>query len=346
MTKQNKHNGSKQKPAKKVAVKTQRKTAEPRRQANSSQATLLSGSEVMLNLHNEHKYISKLLDLFSEELQEFEIHSLPDYNILFEIVSYLHNVSDHSHHPREDIIFKKLSNLDEDFRQECESLIIRHESLEQKTAALLESLKILSKNKKSESVENIQFRCKDFLNAQRAHMDTEESKIFPRIMEVFSHEDWQAILPDIQPQHDPMFGDRVERRYRHLYDYLSERMELAADEFTLAEFIGLNTFTETLGAFSTSVSDISHSFKSYGRKAVQNDTLAYRQLWRSGTRKPQDYMSVTVDCMLNSFDTWADCMRDVGVILRQTRGQIAEPYQTRTRLYHDMHEHQSLKATE
>jgi len=328
--------------AKKTTVAKRSPVSRPRKQ----QPALLSGSEVMLNLHNEHKYISKLLDLFSEELQEYNLHSLPDYNILYEIVNYLHTVADRTHHPRENIIFKKLSELDEDYRRESESQIMKHESLEQKTASLLDSLKILTKDKKSESVENFQYRCEEFLKAQRAHLDVEESKIFPRIVEIFSDDDWQEILPDIQPKHDPVFGEKVERPYRELYRHLSERMERAAEEFTLAEFIGLNTFTETVGAISTSSSNIVSIFRNHGRKAVQHDMVAFRRLWRSRSRKPQDYLSVSVDCMLNNFDTWAECMREMGTILRQTRTQIAEPYHSRIRLYHDIQQdnHQEVPA--
>jgi hypothetical protein len=93
---------------------------------------------------------------------------------------------------------------------------------------------------------------------------------------------------------------------------------------------------ENIGAIATYSNSIGKVLSQHFRHAYKGNVVAYRKLWRAKSRNATDYISVTVDCVLNNYDTCTDAMRDVGKILRKARTQIAEPYTSRLRIYHDM----------
>ena len=296
---------------------------------------LLSAPEIMLHLHNEHKYMTKLLNVLNEQLVMVNVGQIPDFRIMYEVAHYLSTFSDVTHHPHEDIIYRKLADRDSTIKGEVENLLIEHESTSKKTDSLLNSLKDALNNPTFEAAERLRFRCEDYIATLNNHMDLEESLVFPRIREVLTDDDWTDIINEIQPQHDPLFGKTVEKRYEELFDAITSEVERAAEEFTLAEFVGLNATMENIGVIATYTNRIGSIVNQRVRQAYKGNAVAFRKLRRASSTSPRDYVSVTVDCMLNNFDTYTDTLRDIGRVLRKARSQIAEPYSSRLRIYHD-----------
>jgi len=296
---------------------------------------LLSAPEIMLHLHNEHKYMTKLLNVLNEQLVMVNVGQIPDFGMMYEVAHYLSTFSDATHHPHEDVIYKKLALRDSSIKGEVENLLIEHESTSKKTESLLGSLRKAVENPSFEAAERLRFRCEDYIETLNNHMDLEESLVFPRIREVLTEEDWTDIINEIQPGNDPLFGKTVEKRYEELFDAISSEVERATEEFTLAEFIGLNATMENIGVIATYSNRIGGIVNQRFRQAYRGNGVAFRKLRRASTSKPSDYISVTVDCFLNNFDTYTDTLRDIGRVLRKARTQIAEPYSSRLRIYHD-----------
>jgi len=296
---------------------------------------LLTAPQIMLHLHNEHKYMTKLLNILNEQLEMVKVGQIPDFNIMYEVAHYLNTFSDVSHHPHEDVIYKKLSQRDASIKGEVENLLIEHESTSKKTESLMQSLKEALEAPSFELAESLQFRCEDYVSTLNNHMDLEESLVFPRIREVLTEEDWADIINEIQPDNDPLFGKKVEQRYQELFEAISGEVERATEEFTLAEFIGLNATMENIGVIATYTNSITKIIGQRFQQARKGNAVAFRTLRKAHGTKPRDYVSVTVDCVLNNFDTYTDTLRDIGRVLRKARTQIAEPYSSRLRIYHD-----------
>ena len=55
--------------------------------------------------HAEHEYFSRLLGLLHKQLDVFHGGERPNYELMLDIVGYLRDYSDVSHHPREDVAF-------------------------------------------------------------------------------------------------------------------------------------------------------------------------------------------------------------------------------------------------
>lgn len=297
---------------------------------------MLAAREIMLHLHNEHKYMSKLLNVLREQMELIDEGQTPDLAIMGDVARYLSEYSDISHHPKEDIIYRKLSECDDSHKAEVVNLLIDHEASSKKTETLLASIQQAQRDASKDSLKILRLRCEDYIASMNRHMDQEESQVFPRILEALSENDWIDIISEIQPGHDPLFGRIVEKRYQDLSRAIASEMERAAEDFAMAELVGLGAAMENIGAIATYGNGIAKVVSRHFKQAYKSNVVAYRKLWNAKSRNSADYISVTVDCMLNNYDTCTDAMRDIGKILRKARTQIAEPYTSRLRIYHDM----------
>ncbi|HQQ63456.1 MAG TPA: hemerythrin domain-containing protein [Pseudomonadales bacterium] len=297
---------------------------------------LLGAPHIMLHLHNEHKYMTKLMNVLVEQVGVIDEGGTPDLNIMYDVARYMVEFSDASHHPREDIIYRKLAERDTSNKAEVVNLLIEHESTTKKTDSLLRSIRDALDNPTAEAIQNVRHRCDDYVSSLNTHMDLEESQVFPRILEILTETDWTDIINDIQPASDPLFGKTVEKHYEDLFDVVSREVGKAAEDFTMAELVGLGAVMENIGVIATYGNSIGSIFSRRFKQAYRGNATAYRKLIKARSRSPKDYISVTVDCALNNFDTYTETLRDVGRVLRKARSQIVEPYTSRLRIYHDM----------
>jgi hemerythrin-like domain-containing protein len=304
--------------------------------ARRAATKMLSAREIMLHLHNEHKYITKLLNILREQFELIDKGQLPDLEIMYDIARYMNEYSDTSHHPKEDVIYRKLSESDDSHKYDVVNLLIEHESLSRKTETLLNSIRDSQKNPEKNNLKILRLRCEDYIVSMNGHMDMEESQIFPRVLEVLTENDWIDIINEIQPGADPLFGKNIEKQYQALFHAISMEMERATDDFAMAELVSLGAFMENIGAIATYGNKIGNVVSKRFKQAYKGNAVAFRKLKKAKSKSPGDYVSVTVDCMLNNFDTCTESMRDIGLILRKARAQIAEPYTSRLRIYHDM----------
>jgi hemerythrin-like domain-containing protein len=301
-----------------------------------SPVKLLGAREIMLNLHNEHKYMSKLLNVLREQMELIDKGETPDLAIMADITRYMGEYSDASHHPKEDVIYRKLSESNDANKLDVVSLLIDHEASAKKTETLLRCIHEAQLAATRENLKLLRLRAEDYIATLNRHMDLEESQVFPRVLEALSDEDWADIINEIQPDNDPLFGRIVEQRYHDLHRALASELERAAEDFAMAELVGLGAAMENIGAIATYGNSIGKVVSRHFREAYKGNAVAFRKLRRSKSGNAMDYVSVTIDCMLNNFDTYTDALRDIGRILRKARAQIAEPYTTRLKIYHDM----------
>lgn len=290
----------------------------------------------MLHLHNEHKYMTKLLNILREQVQMIHAGHTPDLAIMADVARYMNEYSDISHHPKEDIIYRKLAERDDSHKAEVVALLIEHEATCKKTESLMDSLRQTQQEPGRENLKNLALRCEDYIATTNSHMDLEESQVFPRVLEVLTDEDWAEIINEIQPGRDPLFGKIVEKRYQDLFHAITSQVERAAEDFTMAELVGLGAAMENIGVIATYSNGIASAVQKRFRQAYRSNAVAYRKLWRAKSSNVGDYIGVTIDCALNNLDTYTEALRDVSRILRKARTQIAEPYTTRLRIYHDM----------
>ena len=69
-------------------------------------------SKVMTRLREEHRSIAKILRALEHQLANFDATEQPDYDVLAAIAGYFLSFPDRCHHPKEDLVYRKMCERD------------------------------------------------------------------------------------------------------------------------------------------------------------------------------------------------------------------------------------------
>ena len=83
-------------------------------------------SDTMLLLHSDHQSMAKLLALLDEQIRVIEDGDSPDYGLLQSMLDYLSAYPDECHHPKEDLVFRKLRARDRAAADSLKNIIDEH----------------------------------------------------------------------------------------------------------------------------------------------------------------------------------------------------------------------------
>jgi hemerythrin-like domain-containing protein len=171
--------------------------------------------EVIRKLREEHKNISRLLDVLEHELGIFDATRQPDYDVLVSIADYFTGFPDRCHHPKEDLIFQRLREIDSAAAASIGNLESEHE----KVSALARKFR--------EAVHNVLREAEmprstfdkvvhHFMRDQRDHLKMEEEHFFPLALEVLTAEDWAEIDAKVSGEDDPLFSKKAAQEFELL----------------------------------------------------------------------------------------------------------------------------------
>jgi hemerythrin-like domain-containing protein len=183
-------------------------------------------STAIAKLHQEHIGITKLLKVLDRQLATFHAGETPDYQIMSDVMHYMIHYPDMSHHPREDVIFKRLKAVDASLLPEIEELLKEHKDLIAKGRDFFETLQLAMDDTAMFSRATLEERADDYITLLRAHMDKEEGKVMPGAEKLLSAADWEAIEAEINEIEDPLFGSTVKEDYVQLFKHITEEAGL------------------------------------------------------------------------------------------------------------------------
>jgi len=177
-------------------------------------------SGMIEKLHADHINMARLLDLIDEQLEVFQTGGAPDYVLMADIMQYMANYPDFFHHPKENIIFQRLAELDESTRPTVTDLIQEHDALTRQGETFLNLLKTVM-NEYTVERGDLESSARQYVSTLRAHMNREEAELFPALRETFKKEDWEEIDIAMVNMEDPLFGKKtIEVEYLALYNYI------------------------------------------------------------------------------------------------------------------------------
>lgn len=179
---------------------------------------------VIKNLRIDHRNMSRLLDEMETQLELFHAGENPDYVLMLDIMQYMSHYPDLFHHPKEDLIFKKLSERDPSVRLVIKDLLQKHKTLAEKGKQFADSLRTVLSEVLVER-EAFETQGRDYVGTLRRHIDVEESQVFPLAERVLNEEDWKDIDDAMEAIEDPLFGATVQQEYRALYDYIRHQSD-------------------------------------------------------------------------------------------------------------------------
>jgi hemerythrin-like domain-containing protein len=97
-------------------------------------------AHAVANWHADHAAFSRLLDLLDREVIIFHTGDQPNYPLIFDILHYLHEYVNRSHHPREDVAFARLAEREPKLQLQVARRLQKHRVI----AAAAENLVTLS----------------------------------------------------------------------------------------------------------------------------------------------------------------------------------------------------------
>ena len=176
--------------------------------------------------HAEHVRFERLLDYLDRQLPAFHEGQDPDYELLRDVVYYLHHYADRYHHPREDAAFARLIKRDPDLKLAVFLLLQQHRVMAAIGETLLQYLEDILEDVVIERA-TVESAAATYLVYYRHHIATEEKEILPRAEQLLQPDDWAAVTTAVPVVPDPLFGDDVAERYRELRRRLKLTQEMS-----------------------------------------------------------------------------------------------------------------------
>lgn len=172
--------------------------------------------DIVTALRKEHSNITQLLDILERQIERFDRGDDPDYEIIESIVDYFQSYPDLYHHPKEDLLFRRLEQRAPeaaarvgDLRKEHEDLAVRTRQFAAGVRAVLDEAQVPRKA--------LRDWARQFIDEQRRHMQHEEAHFFPAAVRSLTEQDWADISSRMTDHDDPLFGADVGRRYEVLH---------------------------------------------------------------------------------------------------------------------------------
>lgn len=238
------------KASKKVSKKTSKKPV-PRNRAKQTAC-----DRVLQRLSNEHKYIFALLDVLTVQTKSLGPGGEPDYYTIRDIVDYLINFPDEHHHPMEDLVYEKLRKNHHESTGMVIELLAEHNDMAATTRSLKEKLDAMCSGSADVKRPILRAHLEEYLKLYRQHINMEESKTFPLARKHLSESDWKNVEDSMQAPEDPVFGERVARRYRKVVSALESANVDLAEDLAIMEWFGTQALLDSGGVLMEGASQV------------------------------------------------------------------------------------------
>ena len=152
----------------------------------------------IFKLRKEHLNFKRLLNLLEEQLDLLHKGEEPDYEIMADILCYMTEYSDVSHHPREEAIFSLLVKRNSAAKRDVAEITRQHHTIGEAGSNFHKKLANLV-NGESEimQLEEIETPGRMYVTILRSHMEKEEQSLFKIAEELFNDDDWKKVESDM-----------------------------------------------------------------------------------------------------------------------------------------------------
>ena len=172
-------------------------------------------AEVLRRLGEEHANLARLLNAMEHQLAIFDRGDQPDYDVLGAAAEYFTEFPDRCHHPKEDLIFRKLRAKDPAAADSIVDLEAEHSEISDNVRRFREAVeRVREEVEVPRSVFDAVLR--HFIDDLRRHMKMEQEQFFPAAVAVLDEADWADIDRQVTDEEDPLFGAKAAGKYESL----------------------------------------------------------------------------------------------------------------------------------
>jgi hemerythrin-like domain-containing protein len=205
---------------------------------------------LMNTLRSEHLHMASVMELFKEQLHAIEAGKVVDTHVVYELMDYLVRWPDRFHHPREDLIYGRVAEIDASVADSVDSLQREHDAMGRQSRAVLKDIEKWREG--SADGQLVINSGRAYIEKLYTHMNNEEKVVFPQIEAALSTTDWRELEMDdqLRPVSDPVFGGRIDRDFRNLARKLRRKVRVGVERGAMAEWISIEAFMESVDVLS------------------------------------------------------------------------------------------------
>jgi hemerythrin-like domain-containing protein len=286
---------------------------------SSSRAVKMSEQPLMKALRAEHRHIAGVMELFGDQLKAIDNGQLVDTHVVYEIMDYMVSWPDRYHHPREDMIYGRVAELDGAAADEVDTLQRDHDANAKRGRVVLAEIERWREGEVSGAA--VVKAGRGYIDHLYEHMNLEEKLVFPHIETVLTTEDWRELAEDdqLRPVSDPVFGPRVQREYRNLTRKLRRNVRRGVEKGTMVEWISIEAMMESLEVMSMAVEAARNSAEDHVRAALDDA----RDLFK------ESLAAAPILCAVNNVKLSYRLLEDLGGISRDALDDLGRVNQER-----------------
>jgi len=214
--------------------------------------------DTLFLLRLEHGNQSKLLGFVEDQLAAADKGESLDGELLGLVAEYFCDFPDQCHHPKEDLVYRRLGERDPDSCKGIRDLVEDHRQLHRLTDDFATAVRRLDDDAEAATPAALE-SMRRFTRHLRQHMDDEESHFFRLAEDQLSPDDWASLDFALFDRDDPLFEHAAEQRFAAL----QRRVEALAGDSQLRR--AQNAAFAALGTLA-SVDDFNELMRSTGRE--------------------------------------------------------------------------------
>lgn len=172
-------------------------------------------ANIIEQIRAEHGNMAKLLDALERQIAIFDQGGRPDYEIILGITDYFLDYPDRCHHPKEDLLARKVIEGADNAASPLHKLEAQHEELALLTHRFHQYVRRVLDEAELPRHDFVR-AAKEFTASQRHHMQMEEEHFLPLAESTLSPDELAAIDSELLLETDPLMDPGSEARYATL----------------------------------------------------------------------------------------------------------------------------------
>ena len=278
-----------------------------------------SEQPLMKALRAEHRHMASVMQLLADQLKAIDSGQIVDTHVVYEIMDYMVTWPDRYHHPREDLIYGRVAELDAEAADEVDSLQRDHDNTAKRGREVLKDIERWREGEVTGAV--VVKSGRNYIDHIYEHMNVEEKVVFPHIESVLNVQDWRELAEDdqLKASSDPVFGPRVQREFRNMARKMRRNVRRTVERGTMTEWIGIEALMESFEVLSMAYDSVRGSAGDHVRAAVDDSRDIIRE----------SPMSALFRCAANNAKLTMRLLEDVAGISRDTLDDLSRVNQER-----------------
>jgi len=179
--------------------------------------------KTMNELRADHRNMAQLLDLLDAETVRLADADEPDYDLVYDIMTYMSEYPDAVHHPKEDMIYRHLKANHDDIDESLRHIETDHKALGIASHEIRRDIDAIAADGVV-SREALAASLRKYSEDLRKHMYWEEKDLFELADTMDDDESWAKLLKSYDEASDPLFGSQTERRFQKLFNGIQRRI--------------------------------------------------------------------------------------------------------------------------